>query len=170
MEVNIEQAHSKTVETALHEIHRQADGSRHMISNADTKASLLAAGTTPLAGLLLAAPSLTGSSDTASTLAWAGATFMLAGIGCLGAVVWPRLPAGDTGIRASANQPPEVVAQRILKNYGDSKMLLAASAKELSVLSTLALIKFKRLRAAMVCFAIAAVLMLATAIAFALSG
>ncbi|MEU6859567.1 Pycsar system effector family protein [Glycomyces sp. NPDC046736] len=156
------------LDAAATELHHSIEHSRLMITHADTKASLLAAGTIPLAVLLLAAPSLTGPSGAASVFAWIGAVFALSGIGCLGTVVWPRLPAGDTGIRASAHRSAERIAAHAVEAARDPERMLRANAKQLAVLSALALIKFRLLRAAMSCFGVAAVFMIAAAIAWGL--
>ena len=156
-------------ESAIAEAHRKIEHSRLMLAHADTKASLLAAGTIPLTALLLAAPSLTDPSGGTSAIAWSGAAFLLSGIGFLGAVVWPRL-SGNSGIRATAHRSPEQVMAFLLETASDLNRRLLAASEEETLLATLALDKFRRLRAAMTCFAIAAVLMLATAVALVVSG
>ncbi|GAA2321046.1 hypothetical protein GCM10010403_08540 [Glycomyces rutgersensis] len=94
---------------------------------------------------------------------------MLVGIGFLGAAVWPRL-TGRTGIRSGARRSPDEIVRTTLRTSTDPEQQLHDAAEELSMLATLALDKFRRVRAAMTCFAIAAPLMAAAAIGFAVSG
>ncbi len=147
-------------------VQRDIDHSRQMIAHADTKASFLAAGAVPFAAVLLAAPSLTDPSTAVRVVAWVGSLLLILGIGCLGSVFWPRLPSSDIGIRAGANHSASEVADRARLLAGDKEAQLASYSKEQSVLSTLALVKFRFLRAAMICFALAAVLLLVAAAVF----
>jgi len=152
-------------EAMIEMVQREIDHSRQMLTHADTKASLLAAGAVPLAAVLLATPSLTDPSTAVRVVAWIGSLLLILGIGCLGSVVWPRLPARKVGIRAGANHSASEVADRARLLTRDKEAQLAAVAEEQAVLSTLALIKFKLLRAAVICFALAALLLLvATAV------
>jgi hypothetical protein len=155
--------------TALDEAHRRIEHARFNLSHADTKASLLAAGAIPIAALILAAPSLTRPSGFATAMSWCAAGLMLLGIAFLGCVVWPRL-RGRSGIRAAANRSAEQVARELLAMSSDRERLLRNAAEELILFSTLALVKFRWLRAAIVCFAFAAVFMIVAAIGFAGSG
>lgn len=154
---------------ALEDAHRQIDHARVNVSHADTKASLLAAGTIPLAALLLAAPSLADHNGFVRAVAWTAASFIVMGIGFLGTVVWPRL-SGSSGIRIAAHRSPDQIMRRLLEDSADPERRLRAATGEASLLATLAFEKFRRLRAAMACFAIAAVLMLAAAVGLAVSG
>lgn len=158
-----------STDKALAETLRQIDHARFSLSHADTKASLLAAGTIPVTALLLAAPSLTHPLGAVGAFVWASAGFMMIGIGFLGAVVWPRL-GGNGGIRAAAHRSVEQVVDQTIRRVSEPEQHLRAATEELSVLATLAFDKFRKLQAAMANFAIAAVLMLATAIAFVVSG
>lgn len=159
----------ETTKTALDELKRQIDHARVNVSHADTKAALLAAGAIPITALLLAAPSLTERISISSVFGWSAAASMLVGIGFLGAAVWPRL-AGRTGIRSGARRSPGEIVETILQASSDPMQHLHDAAEELAMLATLALDKFRRVRAAMTCFAIAAPLMAAAAIGFAVSG
>ncbi|MFC3494259.1 Pycsar system effector family protein [Glycomyces rhizosphaerae] len=160
---------SMAAKHALDEVHRQIDHARVNVAHADTKAALLAAGAIPITALLLAAPSLTQPFGVFSVTAWAAAAFMSAGIAFLGAAVWPRL-SGHTGIRVGARHSPDEIIRTVLRHSADSERQLHHAAEELSMLATLAYEKFKRVRAAMTCFAVAAVLVLVTALAFVVSG
>ncbi|WP_310284090.1 MULTISPECIES: Pycsar system effector family protein [Glycomyces] len=159
----------ETTRAALDEVYRQLDHARVNVSHADTKAALLAAGAIPITALLLAAPSLTERVSVSSVFGWAAAGSMLVGIGFLGAAVWPRL-TGRTGIRSGARRSPDEIVRTTLRTSTDPEQQLHDAAEELSMLATLALDKFRRVRAAMTCFAIAAPLMAAAAIGFAVSG
>jgi len=154
------------MESAVALVRNDIDHSRQMIAHADTKASFLAAGAIPLAAILVAAPSLTDPSMAVRVVSWIGSLLLLLGIGCLGSVVWPRLPSRDVGIWVGANHSASEIAQRALLHTHDPEMHLASCAKELSVLSTLALVKFRLLHAAMACFALASVLLLVAAAVF----
>ncbi len=156
-------------ETALSEVYRQIDHARINVTHADTKAALLAAGAIPITALLLAAPSLTERISVGSVFGWSAAASMLVGIGFLGAAVWPRL-AGRTGIRSSAKRSADEIIETTLRVSNDPERQLLDAAEELSMLATLALDKFRRVRAAMACFAVAAPLMAIAAIGFAASG
>ncbi|MEU5152836.1 Pycsar system effector family protein [Glycomyces sp. NPDC021274] len=156
-------------ETALNEVYRRIDHARVNVTHADTKAALLAAGAIPITALLLAAPSLTERISVSSFFGWSAAASMLVGIGFLGAAVWPRL-AGRTGIRAGARRSPNEIVETTLRASHDPEQQLLDAAEELSMLATLALAKFRKVRAAMTCFAIAAPLMAIAAIGFAVSG
>ena len=155
-EVALENSQPKTTKAALGEIHRQIDHARINVSHADTKAALLAAGAIPITALLLAAPSLTEPSGSASVVSWVATSLMLLGIGFLGSVVWPRL-SGRTGIRAGARRSPGHIIDLTLRLTADSDQRLLRAAEELSLLASLALTKFRRLQAAIVCFGVAAV-------------
>lgn len=155
--------------TALTEVYRQIEHARVNVTHADTKAALLAAGALPITALLFAAPSLTERISVASVFGWSAAASMLVGIAFLGAAVWPRL-AGRTGIRAGAHHSPEEIVEMTLQASNDPEQQLHTAAEELAMLATLALDKFRRVRAAMTCFAIAAPLMATAAIGFAASG
>lgn len=159
----------ETAKIALDEVYRQIDHARVNVSHADTKAALLAAGAIPITALLLAAPSLTKGVNAASVFGWLGAGSMLFGIAFLGAAVWPRL-AGRTGIRSGARRSPDEIVAATLRSSNDPDQQLRDAAEELSMLATLALGKFRKVRAAMICFAIAAPLMAIAAIGFAASG
>jgi hypothetical protein len=139
-----------------------------MIGHADAKASFLAAGAVPIAAILLAAPTLTDPSTPVRVVSWIASFLLIIGIGCLGAVVWPRLPSRDVGIRAGANHSPQEIAERALALTRDRQTQLTFCSKEQAVLSTLALTKFRLLRAAMTCFGVAAVLMLVAVAVFTL--
>jgi hypothetical protein len=156
-------------ERALAEAHRRIDHARFNLGHADTKASLLAAGAIPIAALILAAPSLTQPSGFATATAWCAAGLMLSGIGFLGCVVWPRL-RGRNGIRAAANRSADQVAMDLLVLSADPDQLLLDTVEELVLFSSLALVKFRWLRAAIACFAVAAVFMIVAAIAFTAAG
>jgi hypothetical protein len=151
---------------AIEEVRWELDHSRQMISHADAKASFLAAGAIPIAAILLAAPTLTDPSMTVRVVSWIASLLLVAGIACLGSVVWPRLPSHDVGIRAGANHSPEQIAERALALTRDSESQLTSCSKEQAVISTLALKKFRLLRAAMTCFGTAAALMLVAAAVF----
>jgi hypothetical protein len=154
---------------ALDEVYRQIDHARVNVSQADTKAALLAAGAIPITALLLAAPSLTERISVPSLFGWSAAVSMLVGIGFLGAAVWPRL-AGRTGIRSGAQRSAHEIVETTLRVSKDPEQQLLDAAEELSMLATLALDKFRKIRAAMTCFAIAAPLMAIAAAGFAISG
>lgn len=157
---------SEPTQAAVAMVRSEVDHSRQMIAHADTKASFLAAGAIPLAAILVAAPSLTDPSMAVRVVSWIGSLLLLLGIGCLGSVVWPRLPSRDVGIWAGANHSPSEIAERAILHARDPEIQLESCAKEQSVLSTLALVKFRLLHAAMACFALAAVLLLVAAAVF----
>lgn len=169
MERLMDPVDTASTETALAEVHRRIDHARFNLGHADTKASLLAAGAIPIAALILAAPSLTRPSGFATAIAWCAAALMLAGIGFLGCVVWPRLRGGN-GIRAAANRSVDEVTRDLLVLTSDPDLLLHDTVEEWVLFSTLGLIKFRWLRAAITCFAVAAVFMIGAAIAFMASG
>ncbi|MFG3343021.1 Pycsar system effector family protein [Glycomyces sp. NPDC048151] len=159
----------EATEATLDEIKRQIHQAHVNVTHADTKAALLAAGAVPIAALLFAAPLLTQGITVASVFGWSGAASMLVGIAFLGAAVWPRL-GGRTGIRAGARRSPDEIVKNALRTSADPERQLLDAAEELSMLATLALGKFRKVRAAMTCFAIAAPLMAIAAIGFAVSG
>ena len=86
-----------------------------------------------------------------------------AGIGFLGAAVWPRL-AGRTGIQSGAHRSPDEIVETTLRASTDPDQQLFDAAEELSMLATLALDKFRKIRAAMTCFALAAPLVVMAAL------
>ncbi|MEU5873302.1 Pycsar system effector family protein [Glycomyces sp. NPDC047369] len=148
---------------ALDEVHRQIDHARVNVTHADTKAALLAAGAIPLTALFLASPSLNVPFGLATAASWAAIAAMFVGIGLLGAVVWPRL-AGSGGIRNGANRAPDQIIEKALRVSSSPKKQLEEAAEELALLATLAYSKFRRIQAAILCFAVAAVFMVAAAV------
>lgn len=88
---------------------------------------------------------------------------LLCGMAFLGAVVWPRL-VGSSGIRVGANHTPEHIIERALRISSSPERQLEDAAEELSLLATLAYVKFRRTQAAMICFAVASVLMVIAAV------
>ncbi|WP_112141337.1 Pycsar system effector family protein [Glycomyces dulcitolivorans] len=150
-------------DAALAEIHRQINHARTNVTHADTKAALLAAGAIPITAVLVAAPSLTRPLGLLSAVAWIAAAFMFIGISMLGAVVWPRL-AGGSGIKTGARRPPDQIIENALHASSSPESQLENAAAELELLATLAYAKFRRIQAAILCFAVAAVFMLVAAV------
>ncbi|SDL75547.1 hypothetical protein SAMN05216298_5073 [Glycomyces sambucus] len=154
----------EAIQQALSEVHRQIDHARVNVSHADTKAALLAAGAIPITALFVTSPLLNGHFGFSVAMSWIGIGFMLLAITSLGAVVWPRL-AGTSGIRNGANRSAQQIVARTLETSSSPARQLEAAAAELSFLSTLALSKFRKIQAAILCFAVAAVFMLVAAVA-----
>ncbi|MFB9661687.1 Pycsar system effector family protein [Glycomyces mayteni] len=162
-EVALSAPHPELVKAALAEIHRQIDHARINVSHADTKAALLAAGAIPIAAVLIAAPSLTRPLGLHSTAAWTAAVFLFLGIFMLGMVVWPRL-SGGSGIKTGARRKPSQIIETALRVSASPERKLKYAAAELSLLATLAYVKYRRIQAAILCFAVAAVFMVVAAI------
>ncbi|MEU6250193.1 Pycsar system effector family protein [Glycomyces sp. NPDC047010] len=166
VEDTMSRALSPHPDAAIEEVRCELDHSRQMIGHADAKASFLAAGAIPIAAILLAAPALADPSTPIRVVSWTASFLLIIGIGCLGSVVWPRLPSRDVGIRAGAHHSPEEIAARAIALTRDRTTQLTSCSKEQAVLSTLALTKFRLLRVAMSCFGAAALLMLVAAAVF----
>lgn len=149
----------ETTSSALREVYRQIGQAQANVTHADTKAALLAAGAIPITALLAASPALTGPLAFSKVTSWTAIAFMLAGIGLLGAVVWPRL-SGRSGIRSGANRSTEQIVAKARLISSSPERQLQDAAEEFSLLATLAFAKFRRIQWAMLCFAAGGVFML----------
>lgn len=161
---DVETMSESQVRTAIEEAHRNIDAARATLVQADTKASLLAAGAFPVAAVLLATPSLVEPRGSSTVFAWTAAAVMLLGVVFLGSAIWPRL-SGRTGLRAAAGVAHDRIEANFRRMARDPEVRLRFAVEECRLLSTLAVTKFQRLRAAIVCFAIAGALIIATAVA-----
>ena len=150
-------------EVTMADLHRTCDLARAEIARADAKAGLLAAIAIPIAGILLAVPSLTPLRGAIRALASAAATFMLVGIVYLGAVVWPQL-RGDVGISFVSATPPDRLAEVIMKHSVSPAERRAFAAAESNLLARLATAKFRRIRRAILFFGLGTTLLFVTCI------
>lgn len=135
---------------AVEDLYRAGDLARMEIARADAKAASLAAIAIPIAGILLAVPSLTALQAHNLVLAWLAAVFMLLGIGFLGSVVWPNL-SGNVGIAFTSSTPPEQLVKVSVDRSQDPVERRSCAAEESSLLARLATAKFRRIQKAILC-------------------
>lgn len=153
---------------AVEDLHRAGDLARMEIARADAKAASLAAIAIPIAGILLAVPSLTTLEAHNLVLAWTAASFMLLGVGYLGSVVWPNL-RGNVGISFVSATSPEQLVKVSVDHSQDPDERRTYAARESNLLARLATAKFRRVQKAILCLGTGTLLIFVICISVTLS-